>query len=204
MRIAVLHRVFLLASVGFVANACAGNQALDGSKPITNSPAARQTATSATADLADASVKLSPTKGHRIAGELRLTTEGDGVRVMGTLTALAPNSKHGIHIHENGDCSAPDASSAGGHFNPLGNPHGAPGRGTHVGDLGNVTSNHAGVAYVDVWIPRASIHRSSATNVTGRAVIVHANPDDLTSQPSGDSGPRIACGVITQHRDSVD
>jgi Cu-Zn family superoxide dismutase len=123
---------------------------------------------------------------------------------MGTLTALAPNSKHGIHIHEDGDCSAPDASSAGGHFNPLSNPHGAPGRFTHIGDLGNATANQAGVSYVDVRIPRATLDNAAATNVAGRAVIVHANPDDLTSQPSGDSGPRIACGVITQRRDSVE
>jgi Cu-Zn family superoxide dismutase len=204
MRVAILHTVFLLATVSFVANACARNQTLDASKPITNSPAARQTATSSTADLADASVQLSPTKGNSVAGELRLATEGDGVRVMGTLTALAPNSKHGIHIHEHGDCSAPDASSAGSHFNPLGHPHGAPGHGAHIGDLGNVTANPAGVAYVDVWIPRATLDSGATTNVAGRAVIVHANPDDLTSQPSGNSGPRIACGVITQRRDSLD
>lgn len=195
MRVATACTV-LLATASAVANACARNQAPDAPKPITNTPAARQTATSSTADLADATVQLSPTMGHTATGRLRLTKESDGVRVMGTLTALTPNSKHGIHIHENGDCTAPDASSAGGHFNPLGNPHGTPGRNTHIGDLGNIPTNHAGVAYVDIFLPRATLNSAEATNIVGRGVIVHADADDFTTQPSGKSGPRIACGII--------
>lgn len=192
--------VCLLATLGLTATACAGMRPPDAHRPLTNSPAARQTANSTTVDLADAFVTLSATEGNTAAGELRFTVDGQGLRVMGTMTGLTPNSRHGIHIHENAGCIAPDASSAGGHFNPLGNPHGAPGPGTHVGDLGNINANHAGVAYIDIRAPRATLNRAAATNITGRAVIVHANPDDLNSQPSGNSGARIACGVIASSK----
>jgi Cu-Zn family superoxide dismutase len=204
MRRVIVFTVSGLAAAGLTATACAGNQMPNAPTPITSSPAARQTANSSTADRADASVELSPTKGNTAAGHLRFTVEEEGVHVMGTVTGLAPDSRHGIHIHENGDCSAPDASGAGGHFKPLSKPHGAPGRDSHVGDLGNITANHAGVAYVDVSTLGATLGGTAATNVSGRAatnvsgraVIVHAGADDLESQPSGDSGARIACGVI--------
>ena len=186
----------LFAALGLVASACAQNRSSNTGEPLTNSPSSRQTANSGTADLANASVQLSPTQGYRASGQLRLSVESGGVRVTGTVTGLESNGVHGIHIHEHGDCSAPDASSAGGHFSPLGNPHGAPGYGTHVGDLGNVNANHAGIAYVDVLLPQATLHGEAGTDIFGRAVVLHARADDLKSQPSGDSGPRIACGPI--------
>lgn len=190
-------RVTTLITTSFLASACAVDPAAGIDAPITPGPAARQTSSSATPGAADATVKLAPTRGHTTTGELRLTSEGQGVRVVGTVTGLTPNTKHGIHIHEKGDCSAPDASSAAGHFDPLHQEHGMPGPNSHVGDLGNIIANQAGVAYVDVRASQAALHTSSVTDIAGRAVIVHAGVDDLKSQPSGDSGARVACGVIS-------
>lgn len=193
---AIDARSLIVCTASMLAIACARPQIIADNTPLTPGPSSRQNATSSTLDRADASVQLSPTQGHTATGELRLMTEGEGVRLIGTITGLAPDSQHGIHIHEKGDCSAPDASSAGGHFNPLQHPHGPLGPGTHIGDLGNITANHAGVAYVDVRAVDAALFTSSVTDISGKAVIVHAKPDDLQTQPSGASGARIACGVI--------
>lgn len=141
-------------------------------------------------------VTLMPTRGNTAAGRLVLSTDGKGIHITGSVRGLQPNSVHGIHIHENGDCTAPDASSAGAHFNPLGHPHGAPGANSHVGDLGNITANSRGIALVDLRAIQATLRASAPTDIFGRAIIVHAGADDMISQPSGESGARIACGTI--------
>lgn len=140
---------------------------------------------------------LHPTQGNQAAGTVRFTQEGDdSVRVVADLTGLAPNSMHGFHIHEFGDCSAPDASSAGGHFNPEGKPHGGPDSAQHhAGDLGNVTANEQGNAHIEITLHHVSVG-SHPNPLLGRSVILHAKADDLKSQPSGEAGGRIACGVI--------
>lgn len=193
-------RLVILATVGLLSAACAREEDRTVGMPPAE-PSAQQTTPDETRgsvpEAPTVTVQLAPTQGNDVAGELRLTAEGEGVRVTGMVSGLEPDSTHGIHIHEKGDCSAPDASSAGEHFGPLGNPHGAPGPGTHVGDLGNITANETGVAPVDVRSTTATLRSGAATDVSGRAVIVHANPDDLQTQPSGDSGSRVACGVIT-------
>jgi Cu-Zn family superoxide dismutase len=145
-----------------------------------------------------ARVQLKPTQGHRANGLLSFSSDGKGVRIGGTIKGLQPNAEHGFHIHEKGDCSAPDASSAGGHYNPDGHPHGKPlqGQPHHLGDLVNLRADAKGVANVDAFIENATLHTSEASNVVGKAVVVHQKPDDYRSQPSGDSGDRIACGVI--------
>ena len=103
--------------------------------------------------------------------------------------------RHGFHIHEYGDCSAVDATSAGGHFNPQNKPHGAPDSAErHVGDLGNIEANQACLAVTDFVDPRLSLEGPQA--IIGRSVIVHAKADDLKSQPTGAAGARLACGVI--------
>ncbi len=128
-------------------------------------------------------------------GTVTFSEVADGVRVQASITGLAPG-KHGFHVHEKGDCSAPDASSAGDHFNPTGQPHGAPDSSArHEGDMGNIEADASGTAnlnYVDHTLSLVPGDRS----IVGHAVIVHANPDDLTSQPSGNAGARLACGVI--------
>jgi Cu-Zn family superoxide dismutase len=113
------------------------------------------------------------------------------------LKGLPPNTKHGLHLHDTGDCSAPDAASAGPHFNPTASMHGAPNVGAHhAGDLGNVTSDANGEVMEHFATPWLTLDEG-ATAVVGHAVVVHADPDDLTSQPAGNSGKRVGCGVVS-------
>jgi Cu-Zn family superoxide dismutase len=157
----------------------------------TTSPAAADSSRGAHAVLA-------PASGSNVSGTLSFVGTGDGVRITGRIAGLEPGSIHGFHIHENGNCSAPDASSAGGHFNPMQQPHGHPaGEPRHAGDLPNQQANAEGVAMVDVLAHDVELGTGGNTDIVGRAIVVHAKPDDYTSQPSGDSGARIACGVIT-------
>ena len=190
-------RYGLIAMSVLTGSACVSKELPAAPEPITNSPSARQNSNSSIVDRADASAQLAPTSGNAVTGRLRLTAEDQDVRVVGTVTRLAPNTTHGIHIHENGDCSAPDASSAGEHYNPRNEPHGAPGMNSHLGDLGNLIANRAGVAYIDVVLPGATLDAVDAMSILDKAVIVHALADDLKTQPSGNSGARLACGVIT-------
>jgi Cu-Zn family superoxide dismutase len=143
-----------------------------------------------------ATAQIQPLVGGGVSGNLTFTAENGGVQVSGELHGLKPNTEHGFHVHEKGDCSAPDGSSTGGHFNPHHTSHGAPASPqSHLGDLGNVQSNAQGVAHVSVFKAGADLG-SDATSYVGKAVIVHANPDDLKSQPTGAAGGRIACGVV--------
>lgn len=146
---------------------------------------------------ASASAELAPTEGNAAAGTLTLTAEADGVRITGSLAGVDPGGTHGFHVHETGDCSAPDASSAGPHFNPGNHPHGHPGQGEHhAGDMPNLVADDAGALAVDVVVPGVTLGDGAETDVLGRALVLHAKADDYATQPSGDSGARIACGVI--------
>jgi Cu-Zn family superoxide dismutase len=147
--------------------------------------------------VAGAQVTLAPTAGNSVAGSLTLTAVRNGVRVEGRITGLAPGSTHGFHIHEKGDCSAPDGSSAGGHFNPTGMAHGNPVIPPHhAGDIPNQIADAQGAVKVEVIVNGVSLGTGAANDVVGRSVIVHAERDDYTSQPAGNSGARVACGVI--------
>ena len=144
-------------------------------------------------------VELESTRGQRASGSLSLSPDNQGLHIQGTIRGLKANSEHGFHVHENGDCSAPDASSAGGHFNPAGAEHGRHGQGTHhAGDMPNLVANGQGEAEVDVHLAGLTLGDGGANDVLERAVIVHADPDDYASQPAGNAGARIACGVITR------
>lgn len=146
---------------------------------------------------ARATANLAPASASLVSGTLTLTTMGDGVHVGGELGGLRPGA-HGFHIHEHGDCSAADASSAGGHFNPTNMPHGRSGPGRHhLGDSDNILADADGVAIVDAHLHDVSLGTGAANDIAGRAVVVHADPDDYSSQPSGNAGARIACGVVT-------
>jgi Cu-Zn family superoxide dismutase len=143
-------------------------------------------------------VQLAPTQGNTANGSLLAAAEGGAVRISGSLQGLAPNGQFGFHIHEKGDCSAPDASSAGEHFNPASAQHGHPdGTAHHAGDMLNVTSDGQGTAQVDVRAEGVTLGDGEPTDVVGRAVVLHEKADDYATQPSGNSGKRIACGVIT-------
>jgi Cu-Zn family superoxide dismutase len=156
--------------------------------------AALWAAASSAAPVSKAVAVLHPTQGNSVAGNVQLAGSDKGLKIIVHVTGLTPG-KHGFHIHEFGDCSAPDAASAGGHFNPTGDPHGAPADAKrHAGDFGNLEVGADGVAHVEYVDSKASL--DGATSVLGRGVIVHANPDDLKTQPTGNAGGRLACGVI--------
>ena len=140
-----------------------------------------------------ASTIINPTEGNQAQGTVEFTLEAGGVRVIANLTGLTEGD-HGFHIHEKGDCSAADGTSAGGHFNPEGKAHGAPDAAErHVGDLGNITAAASGQATYN----RLDTHLDldGTNSIIGLAVIVHALPDDF-SQPTGAAGARVGCGVI--------
>ena len=148
-------------------------------------------------DTTMADAALASRSGSNAVGALHLMWAGDGVRVTGQVSGLAPGSVHAFHIHEKGDCSAADASSAGGHFNPTAQPHGRSGQGAHhAGDADNLVADAKGVARVDAHLGGLSLGNGAANDVAGRAVIVHAAADDYSSQPAGNAGARVACGVI--------
>lgn len=148
-----------------------------------------------------AQVALAPASGSLVSGRIDLRPMGDGVHLTGDIGGLEPGSVHGIHVHEKGDCSAADATSAGGHFNPTAQPHGRAGSGAHhAGDLLNITADSTGVAHVDMHVDGASLGGGRSGDIFGRALVVHAQADDYASQPSGNSGVRIACGVIRDAR----
>ena len=138
---------------------------------------------------------LKPTQGNSAAGSVAFRQDGDAVLVTAEVTGLTPGA-HGFHIHEKGDCSAPDATSAGGHFNPTGKPHGNPDHADHHGgDMPQLVADASGIARLSVRLPGLSVS-DGPTSVLGRGVIVHAAPDDFKTQPTGNSGARVACGVI--------
>lgn len=121
-----------------------------------------------------------------------------GVRVAGEVRGLVPGSEHGFHIHEKGDCGN-NGEAAGGHFNPAGGTHGKYGTpGSHAGELPSLVADSSGVARFQVDAHSISLTDGAANNVIGRALVVHRDRDDLVSQPSGNSGPRIACVVIAK------
>ncbi len=138
---------------------------------------------------------LRPTEGNNVSGKVTFTEVADGVQIQAEITGLTPGN-HGFHVHEFGDCSAADASSAGAHFNPTKKPHAGPdATERHVGDMGNVEADAAGTAKLDYVDHHISLTKDQLS-VIGRSVVVHTKADDLKTQPTGDSGARVACGVI--------
>ena len=147
-------------------------------------------------DAPRASAALQPTKGNKAFGEATFEQVGDKVRVIVFAQNLKPGQEHGFHVHEAGDCSSGDGMSAKGHFNPGGKPHGAPSSAErHAGDLPSLKADKSGRAKVDVTLDAISIG-SGAGNIVGRGLIIHADPDDYKTQPTGNAGARLACGVI--------
>lgn len=126
-----------------------------------------------------------------LEGSVTFSDAENGVRIQGSFEGLEPGN-HGFHIHQYGDCTAEDGTSAGGHFNPASNDHGAPSdMNRHMGDLGNIEANEDGIANIDYVDETVTIDQ-----ILGRGIIIHAGEDDLTSQPTGAAGSRVACGVI--------
>jgi Cu-Zn family superoxide dismutase len=143
-----------------------------------------------------ATASLQPTKGSKTFGEATFEQVGDNrVRVVVYAQNLKAGGEHGFHIHEAGDCSSADGMSAKGHFNPTGKPHGMPGTQSHAGDLPMRTAEKSGRAKLDTVIEGVTL-APGPTSIVGRGLIIHADPDDFKTQPTGNSGARLACGVI--------
>ena len=146
-----------------------------------------------------ATASLLPTQGNQASGQVKFVSLGDRVRISGEVRGLVPGKTHGFHVHEKGDCSSGDGMSTGGHFNPTGQAHGAHGQGAHhVGDLPSLTADAQGVARFTYETSTFAV-ANGASDVVGRGLIVHRDPDDFKTQPTGNSGPRIACAVITRN-----
>lgn len=141
--------------------------------------------------------RLEPTKGNTANGTVTFTRKGDKVVLDAKVAGLTPGS-HGFHIHEKGDCTSGDGMSAGGHFNPRGKPHAAPTTmDRHTGDMPMLVADAAGNATLVVELDLITIG-SGENDIVGRGLIVHKDPDDFATQPTGNSGARVACGVIAR------
>jgi len=138
---------------------------------------------------------LQPTRGNSAAGTVWFSQDGPQVFLRGRITGLTANQEHGFHVHEKGDCSSGDGTSAGGHLNPNGKPHGPPSGEHHAGDLPSVKADANGAATVRMRVA-GTLLGGGAADLAGKALIVHVAPDDYATQPTGNSGARIACGVI--------
>ncbi|MBI2312251.1 MAG: superoxide dismutase family protein [Betaproteobacteria bacterium] len=142
-----------------------------------------------------AGARLDATRGNNVTGSVSFTPKGSKMLVKAEVRGLAPGL-HGFHIHEKGDCGSGDGMSAGGHFNPHKKPHGgASGAERHAGGLGNLNADASGVARLEIEVEGLTLG-SGEGNIGGRGMIVHAAPDDFKTQPTGNSGARVACGVI--------
>jgi len=163
-------------------------------------PSAETPAPAAEAPVAPApaaTAALAPTQGNDTSGTITFAVVDGGIRATGEVRGLPPGTEHGFHVHEKGDCSAPDATSAGGHFNPATTDHGRVGHGVHHGgDSDNIVANDQGVAIVDTLLQGVTLGDGAATDIVGKGVIVHADADDYVTQPTGNAGARLACGVI--------
>ena len=142
-----------------------------------------------------ASVTLSPISGSTAAGTVTFAQLADGAVCVTVDLPGVPPGVHGFHIHDKGDCGD-NGNAAGGHFNPATTAHGAPSADPHhAGDFGNVTANASGRVHTD-FTTRSVTVEAGPNSVVGHAVILHANPDDLVTQPTGNAGARIACGIV--------
>jgi superoxide dismutase, Cu-Zn family len=144
-----------------------------------------------------AKAAMEAASGSKVTGEANFTDEDGKVRFELTVENLTPG-EHAVHLHEKGDCSAEDASSAGGHWNPTMKPHGKRGDGSsfHKGDIGNMSVGNDGKGKMSLSVEGWSIGGADSTNVVGKSVIIHEKADDFTTQPSGNAGARLSCGVI--------
>lgn len=141
---------------------------------------------------------LTPTQGNNVRGLVMFHQMNGQLMVHATVSGLKPNAEHGFHVHETGSCASTDGTSAGGHFNPDGKPHGPQNAAHHAGDMPSLKTDAQGVADMKFMLAGPTVSAGPAS-VVGRAVIVHAQPDDFVTQPTGNAGARLGCGVIAAH-----
>jgi superoxide dismutase, Cu-Zn family len=142
-----------------------------------------------------AAANLMSPSGKKVQGQIFFRETDKGIKVIAEVKGLVPKSVHGFHIHEHGKCEGPDYKSAGGHLNPDGHNHSSPaGETKHAGDLGNLVANDKGIARKELLLDKD--HVADMKIIMKKAVILHEKADDLVSQPTGDAGGRIGCGII--------
>lgn len=181
MKLAILNKFLLSILIVSLCNGC--TQVDERSKQPLSKPSGRK-----------AQAVLKPTQGNKVTGKVNFIELHKGIRVMAEIEGL-PEGEHGFHIHEFGDCSAKDASSAGGHFNPTHSIHAGPDdHPREVGDLGNIVVDKKGKGIYDHV--DFTISFDAPNSILGKSVIVHKNRDDFVTQPTGNAGARLACGVI--------
>lgn len=147
-------------------------------------------------DAPRATASLQPTKGNQTSGTVSFAQVGDRVRVSAVVTGLKPGREHGFHVHEVGDCGSGDGMSTKGHFNPHGKPHAHYGStDRHAGDMPALKADPYGRAEASFDLDVITVAPGPAS-IVGRGLIVHADPDDYKTQPTGNAGARIACAVI--------
>ena len=185
-----MHKLYVLAALS-LCFAC--------SHGSSNTKASSDNGAAAPAPAAnhDAFATLEAKSGSKLVGSARFTRGADGGITAHIVVANASAGLHGVHIHEKGDCSDDKAANAGGHFNPDGAPHHGPAFGAdrHGGDLGNISVDDKGNGQLDVTVTGLNLD-GEGHGIIGRALVVHEKEDDLHSDPSGNSGARIGCGVI--------
>lgn len=149
-----------------------------------------------------ATAVLAPTKGNSVSGTVNFVQKGEVVMIEAKINGLGANGVHAIHIHEKGNCTG-DGSSAGAHFNPDSSRHGGPtSTQRHAGDLGNLTADANGFAQFSLSVGGITLGTGDKS-IIGRAVIIHAGTDDFKTQPSGNAGARVACGLVSKNPDRV-
>jgi Cu-Zn family superoxide dismutase len=195
----MLRNVAICASLAILA-ACAGEPGDEGEMQGTAVDTTAQTPPATEAlQPATATAELLDAQGQSV-GTATLEEGESGVRIIAHFTGL-PEGEHGFHIHETGQCTAPEFTSAGGHFNPTNKQHGLQNpQGPHAGDLENIQvgADSTGSFTADNDRITLSDGPTSLFDADGSALVVHQGPDDAMTDPSGDSGARIACGVITR------
>jgi Cu-Zn family superoxide dismutase len=188
----IVWALFLLASIGLTSCNTGNKQDSTSEETSDNS-----NETEANEQKATASATMEAASGSKVTGEVTFTEQDGGVRFDLAVDNLTPG-EHAVHLHEKGDCSAEDASSAGGHWNPTMKPHGKRdgGHAFHKGDIGNMNVGADGKGTMQLTVKGWSIGGADSTNVIGKSVIIHEKADDFTTQPSGNAGARLSCGVI--------
>ncbi|CAN5871058.1 N/A [soil metagenome] len=200
-----MRRTTAVLAMGVVLMACERRadvppaQPMEGEAQVAPQPAEPGIAPGAPMAAGGYAVELINRDGQPTGGA-RIEPEGAGVRISIRVTNLTPGQEHGLHVHETGRCDPPGFETAGGHFAPAGRQHGFENpQGPHAGDLPNIRANQEGVADTSFVTSSVSLTQGVATSLIrtgGTALMVHAGPDDYRTDPSGNSGDRIACGVI--------
>jgi Cu-Zn family superoxide dismutase len=186
--------VGLFAAITLVG--CNKGNSTDNKTPASKTSSNTTAAKTAVATIAPSKSAATQPANKDVTGTVTFTATKDGVKVVADLTGLSPG-KHGIHIHEKSDLSDPMLKSAGGHWNPDAQHHGGPtSESHHAGDLGNVTADADGKAHLEMTLDGLTIGDGGKHDVVGHSIVVHAKEDDLKSDPAGNSGDRIAAGVI--------